>query len=139
MDVHDVLVFKAAHHVGNRVSHAYVCQELIAEALALGSAFHETRDVDELKGCIETLLRALDFREACESLVGNCHHADVGLDGAERKVGRFGASAGKRVKECGLAHVGKTDDTHFYCHGGVKQTRGSGEVKTLLVVTPHNI
>ena len=48
VDVHDVLVVEAAHHVDDRVGLADVAEELVAEALALGGALHEAGDVDEL-------------------------------------------------------------------------------------------
>ena len=49
-DVHDVVVFEAAHDVRDRVGLANVRQELVAEAFALGSAGDQAGDVDELDG-----------------------------------------------------------------------------------------
>ena len=44
-------------------------------------------------------------------LIGNGHHADVRLDGAEGIVGALRARVGDRVEESGLADVRKSDDT----------------------------
>ena len=43
LDVDDVVVLEAAHHVGDGVDLADVGQELVAEALALGGAAHQAR------------------------------------------------------------------------------------------------
>ena len=47
VDVNNVVVFKAAQHVQNRVALANVAQKLVAEALALARALHQAGDVDD--------------------------------------------------------------------------------------------
>ena len=49
-DVHDVVVFEATHHVGDRIGLADVRQELVAETLAFRRARNESCDIDELDG-----------------------------------------------------------------------------------------
>ena len=84
--VDDVLVLEAAYHVGDGVSLADVLQELVAESLALGGALHKSRDVDELHGGGNDLLRVVDGGKLIEPVIGNRHYAGVGIDCAERKV-----------------------------------------------------
>ena len=47
LDVGDVVVLEAAHHMRDGVDLADVGEELVAEALALGGAAHQPGDVDE--------------------------------------------------------------------------------------------
>ena len=44
----DVVVLKAAQDVGDGVDLADMAKELVAQALALGGAFDEARDVDDV-------------------------------------------------------------------------------------------
>ncbi len=47
LDVRDVGILEAAHHVGDGVDLADIGEELVAEPLAFGSAAHQAGDVDE--------------------------------------------------------------------------------------------
>ena len=47
VDVGNVVVFEAAQHVQNRVALANVAQKLVAQALALARALHQSGDVDD--------------------------------------------------------------------------------------------
>ena len=107
----DVVVFKAAHHVDDGVHLPDVGEELVAQALALGSALHQARDVHKLNGGGGELLRLVHFGQLVQALVRHGHHAHVGLDGAEGVVGRLGAGVGDGVKQGALAHVGKAHDS----------------------------
>ena len=120
LDVGDVVVLEAAHHVGDGVAFADVGQELVAEALALGRAAHEAGDVDEGDPRRDDLLRARDGRELLEARIGHGHVADVGLDGAERIVRRLRRRRlRQRVEEGRLADVRQADDAAFETHGNV--------------------
>ena len=48
LDVNDVAVLKAAHHVGDGVSLPGYGRKLVAQALTLAGPLHEARDVHEL-------------------------------------------------------------------------------------------
>ena len=53
-----------------------------------------------------------DFYEwLTEPLIGNGHHADVRLDGAERIIGALRARVGDGVEQGGLSDVRQPDDT----------------------------
>ena len=117
--VDDVGILEAAHDVDDRVHLADVREELVAEALALAGAGDEAGDVHELdrRGDDDPGLR--DLLQDREAVVGHRHDPDVGIDGAERIVGRLGLPrAGEGVEEGGLAHVGEPDDACFE-HGGL--------------------
>ena len=113
----DVAVLEAAHDMGDGVAFADVGEELVAEAFALRGAAHQSGDVDESETGRDDLLRARDFGQGLEPGVRHRDVADIGLDGAERVVGRLGGgSLGQRVEERRLAHVGKADYAAFEAH-----------------------
>src|SRR3546814_8949327 len=71
-----------AEHVDEVVDLADVGEKLVAEALALGGAAHESGDVDELQHRRNRLCGLGDRRQLVEARVGHRHAPDVGLDGA---------------------------------------------------------
>jgi hypothetical protein len=115
--VHHVVVFEAAHHMGDGVGLADVGQELVAEPLALGRAGDQPGDVDELHRGGDDLGGLADGGDDIEPRIGQRHDADVGVDGAERIVLGRDAGLGQRVEEGGLADVGQSDDAAFESHG----------------------
>ena len=70
---------EAADDLHDRVRLAYVREELIAEALALRRAAHETGDVNELDGRWDDDVSFYKLRERFETLVGHWDDADVRL------------------------------------------------------------
>ena len=110
----DVRVLKAAHDVHNRLAFANVGEELVAQPLAVARALDQARDVDELDDGGRLLLRAVHRRKLVQPLVRHGDDARVGLNRAERIVGRFRARLGDRVEQGGFAHVGQTDDAEFH-------------------------
>ncbi len=112
-DVRDIGVLEAAHDVDYRVGLANVGQKLVAQSLTLGRAFYEAGDVHELNDCWHRSFRLHDARELAETGVGNLHHADIRLDGAEGIVRRFGPGRREGVEQCRFPDVGEADDTEF--------------------------
>ena len=90
LDVRDVLVFEAAHHMCDRVYFADVRQELVAEPLAFGSAADQARNVDESNGSGYDPVGLVERGERIQSSIRYRHDADVRLDSAEGEVLRFG-------------------------------------------------
>jgi len=115
-NVNHIIVFKTAHHMSDRVGFADVAQELIAQPFALGRARHQTGDVDELHRGRNNFLRFDDRRQRVQARVGHRHHADVGIDGAERIVFGLDSGFGQRVKERGFADVWQADDAALNAH-----------------------
>ena len=110
-DVHDVFIVEAAHNMHDGIGAADVLKELVAETCALARALDKTRDVDKFDDGGGLLLGVVHLGELVEALVGDGHHADVRLDGAEGVVGALGACVGDGVEQSGLADVRKSDDT----------------------------
>src|SRR5947208_194554 len=79
LDVDDVVVLEAPHHVRDRVGLADVGEELISETLALGGAADQAGDVDEVHGGGDDRLRMVERDQRVEPRVGHRHHADVRL------------------------------------------------------------
>ena len=126
LDMGDVAVLEAAHDMGDGVAFADVGEELVAEPFALRGAAHETGDVDEGQTGRDDFLRAGDFRESRQPRVRHRHLADVGLDRAERIIGRLGCGGlGQRVEERRFADVRQADDAAFETHGCEACSTGS--------------
>ena len=118
LDMGDVVVLEAAHDIGDGVHLADVAEELVAEAFALRRAAHEPGDVDEGQPGRQDLRRLADRCQLVEPLVRHADLADIGLDGAERIVGRLRRRRlRQRVEEGRLADVRQSDDAAFKAHG----------------------
>ncbi len=87
-----IVIVKAAQHVEYGVSLADIGQKLVAQALALARALHQTGDVDNLHRSGNHRTGIAHLHEFVETVVGHRDHTHIGLDGAERKVGRLGLS-----------------------------------------------
>ncbi len=88
-DVDDFGVVEAADDVGDGVGGADVAEELVAETLALGGAFDEAGDVDELHGGGDEGFGLDELGDFGETGVGDSDDAGVGVDGAEGIVCRL--------------------------------------------------
>ena len=117
LDMGDVAILEATHHMRDRVDLADRGEELVAEALALGCAAHQARDVDEGQPGRNDLRRFRDFGQLVEPGVGHRDFADIRLDGAERIVGRLRRRGLRQcVEQRRLADIGQSDDTAFESH-----------------------
>ena len=122
IDVHDVRVAEEAHDFADGIGFADVRKELVAQALALAGARHQTGNVDELDRCGNDLGRMVDFGQLLQTIVGNGDDADVGLNGGERVVGCQTALVREGCEQRGLAHVGQTHDTDGKRHAETSLT-----------------
>src|SRR5690606_20619991 len=117
LDVDDVRVAERAGDEADRVRLADVREELVAQALALGGAADDPRDVDEGHRRGEDLLRAEDLGELLQPWVRQRHDADVRLDRRERVVRGEHGRARQRVEEGRLADVRQSRDSDGEGHG----------------------
>ena len=115
--VDHVGVFKATHHVHNRVGFADVGQELVAQAFALGSASHQACDVHKLHNRGHDALGRDDLSQLVQAGIGHLHHTSVRLNRAEGVIFSSNAGFSQGVKEGGLAHVGQAHDAALEAHG----------------------
>ena len=99
LNVGHVTIFKAAQNMCNRIDFTDVCEELIAQPLALGRAFHKPGDIDKGHAGWNDLLGIRDCCQFIQPCVGHGHFAHVGLNGAKWKIRGLGSgSACQRVK-----------------------------------------
>jgi hypothetical protein len=120
----DVVIDKTAQDVDDGVDFADIAEELVAEPLTLGRAAHQPGDVDEGELGFDDLLRSGDFCQRVEPRIGHRDLADVGLDRAERIIGRLRRlRLRQRVEQGRFADIGQTDDTAFETHGGERSSR----------------
>ena len=108
---HDVGILKVAHDLADGVGLADVCQELVAQALALVGALHQTCDVDELDRSRHDAARVNDVGELLQAAIGHINDTHVGVDRGKRVVGGKAGLFGKRGEQRRLAHVGQAHDT----------------------------
>ena len=111
LDMHDIVVHKAAHDMHNRIHLADVRKELVAKPLSLGRAAHQPGDIHKLNRRGRVLLRVVHLSQLVQTLVRHSHDADIRLDGAERIVCRLRPRVCDGVEQRAFAHVGQTDDT----------------------------
>ena len=109
-----IFIFKAAHHMDNRVALADVCEELVAESLALACAAHQSRDVDKLNDGGRHFFRVVHLAESLDARIRHRDHADIRVDGAERIVGGLGTGLGQGVKKRTFSDIRKSDNTEFH-------------------------
>ena len=95
------------------VALADVAQELIAQSLSFGCAFHESGNVDYLARGGHDAPRMHELGQLVEALVGHGDHAQIGFYRTERKVCRLRLGTRQAVEKCGLAHVGESHDAAF--------------------------
>ena len=115
-----VVVFKATHHMHDRVDFADVCQELVTKAFTLAGAFHQTGDINELHPRRNELLAVTQIRQLLQPFIRHSHRAHVGLDGAKGEIGGLGLRVGHQgVEEGRLPNVGEANDSGFKHRGNL--------------------
>ena len=107
---HDVGVGEVADDLADGIRLADVCQELVAQALALGGALHKAGDVHELHRGGHDAARMHDVGELLKTAVRHVDNAHVGLDRGKGVVGREAALLGEGREQGGLANVGQAND-----------------------------
>ena len=112
--MYDLGAVEASHHMDDSVALAYVLQELVAQAFALGCAADKARDVDELDGGGSVFLGTVVIGQPVQTAVRDCDRADVWLDGAERVVGRLRAGIRYGIEKGALTNVGEPDYAQFH-------------------------
>jgi len=126
LDMGDIVVCKAAQHVSDRVDFANMGQELIAEPLTAGGAANQPGNVDELELGRDDVDRFRQTGADGQPIVRHGDAADIGLDRAERIIGRVcGRRCGQRVEQGRLADIRQSDDTAGESHAAELQS-GSG-------------
>ncbi len=112
--MHNVVVVEAADNGNDGIYLTGVRQELIAQALALGRAAHQTRNVHELDHRRRGLLCVIEIGQRLLTLIRYSDHADVRIDRTERIVRAFRARLRNCVEQGRLADVWQSDDAEFH-------------------------
>ena len=105
----DVAVVETAQDMNDRVGVADVAEEFVAESLAFRRPFHQSRDIDDFDRRGDHALGVVDLGQPDQPLVGDRDDAHVGLDGAEREVGRLRLRVGQAVEKGRFTYVRQTD------------------------------
>ena len=92
VDMGDIVVVEAAEHMYDGIGLADVGQELVAQALALGSTLYQTGNIDNLDRGGHHALGLTHLHEFGQAVVGHGDYAHIRLNGTEWKVGRLSLS-----------------------------------------------
>jgi len=95
--------------VDDRVGVADVAEEFVAQPFAFRSAFHQSRDVDDLDRRGDHALGIVDLGQPDQPLVGDRDDAHVGLDGAKGEIRRLRLRVGQAVEKGRFTDVRQTD------------------------------
>ena len=112
LNVNDVGIFKVTNNLADSVSVADVCQELIAQALALVCALDQASDIHKLNGCRHDATRIDNLGQLLEPCVGYVNDAYVRVDGSKRIVCGQATLAGQRGEQRGFTNVWQANDTN---------------------------
>ena len=95
---HRVPALAAGHvyHMNQQTAAVDVPQEIVAQTGALTGAFDDAGNVSHDEG---------------HALV-HPHHAQIGIEGGKVVIGDLGLGLGDHAQQCGLAHIGETDEAH---------------------------
>ena len=114
--VNHVVVFKAAHHIHNRIGLADVGQKLVAQTFAGAGPGHQTSNVDKLHDGGHDAFGLHNGGQLRQAQIGHLNHAHIGFDGAKRVVFSRDAGLGQGIEQGGLADIGQADDAAFQTH-----------------------
>ena len=98
-DVHDIVVFKAAHDLGNGVGFADMAEKLVAQSFALRGACDEAGNVDKFHRRRHDFFRLHDIGELLQARVRHFDYADVRIDRTKRIVFRGDTCPGQRIEQ----------------------------------------
>ena len=113
LDVRNIRVLKAAHHMRDGIHLPDMLEELVAEPFAFRRAAHQPRDVDEPHRRRRRFFRLIHLMQNAEPRVRHVHHADVRLDRAERIIRGLRPRFRDRVEKRALADVRQPDDSYL--------------------------
>ena len=109
-----VLVLKAADNLGDGIHLTDMGQEFVAQTFALGGSLDQSGNIDEAHGGGNGFpFGFVHIRQSGKAAVGNIDNADVGLNGAERIVGRLSAGLGNGIEQRAFADIGQSHDAYF--------------------------
>ena len=113
----NVWIIEAAQYMQYGIRFPDIGQKLIAKALAFAGPLHQAGNVYHLDGIGDQILRLYQFSQSVQTLVGNGDGAHVGLNGAERKIGRLSPCIRQAIEQGRFTDIGKTNDTALKGHG----------------------
>ena len=113
VDVGDVVVVKAAQYVEDGVRLAYVGKELVAQSFPLAGSLDQSGDVDNLDGGRHDASRVDQLGELVQSFIGDGDDTDVGFNGAEGEIGRFGTGFCDGIEKGALPYIWKAHNANL--------------------------
>ena len=115
--MHDVVVFEAAHDMGDRIDFAEMTEKLIAEPLPFRGAAHQPRDIDEFELGRDDLRRFGEAGAHRQTLIGYRDPPDIRLARRERIFRRLcRLRRGQRVEQRRFPDIRQADNTAVKTH-----------------------
>ena len=94
-----IIVVEATQHMDDGIGLTNVTQEFVSQALTTAGSLHQSGDVDDFDRRGHDARGIHQLGELVETLVGNGDNAHIGLDGAEREVGRLRLGIRQAIKQ----------------------------------------
>ena len=112
----DVVIVKAAHHLGDGVGFADVGEKLVAQSFAFGGTGDQPGNIDKFHRRRQHPLRFDDGSERIQPWIGHINDAGVRLDGAKGEVFGVNPGVGQGIEECRFSDVRQSNDAAVKSH-----------------------
>ena len=104
---------EAPHHVEDRIHFADVGEKLVSQSFARAGTADDPGDIDDAQGGGNDLFGLDELIDHVQPGIRHRDHADVGLDGGERVVGRQRARRRQALNKRAFADVRQSDNSNF--------------------------
>ena len=106
-------VVEAPEDVKYGIALANICKELITKTFPVRSTLNQTGYVHNVHRGRDGPLGFADLRQDLKPLVGHIGRAEIGLYGAERKIGALGLTRAYAVEKSRFSYIRKTYNSTF--------------------------
>lgn len=90
-------------------------EEFISESFTLTCSFDEPCDIDEFDSRWDDLRPIHDHTDLLKTFIVHIHDSDIWFYRTEWEVRCLGSIGfGERIKKCGFANIGETDDSDLH-------------------------
>ncbi|MNM91451.1 hypothetical protein D3C81_1037490 [compost metagenome] len=109
----DILIFKAANNMNNRIHFTNMSQKFISETLTFTSAANQTSNIHKFKRCWYSTIRNNQLSQFIQTFVRYFYHAYVRINCTKWIVGRFCTRLCNCIKQCGFPYIRKAHDSRL--------------------------
>jgi hypothetical protein len=121
--MHHIFIIKAAHNICYGIDLTDMAEELVTQPLSSAGSLNQAGNIDKFHGSRENLPGLYNRSQGVKPGIRHGHNSHIRFNGAERIIGRFRSCRGNGIKDSGLTHVWKADDTAFKSHVLISKQR----------------